>query len=91
MMMNRNIVVTLSKDRSIRLSDINFEATTRVIYTPSEEPLSACQLSHHTMVYGGNRPYLNMIDTRSRKDIRERIALNEPLTQVTKIVRFSES
>lgn len=43
------------------------------------------------MMYGGNRPYLNMVDIRSRKDIRERIALNEPLTQVTKIVRFSES
>lgn len=69
-MMNRNLIVTLSKDRSIRFSDINFEATTRVIYTPSEEPLSACQLNYNTLIYGGNRPYLNMIDIRTRKDIR---------------------
>ena len=90
-MMNRNQIVTLSKDKSIRFSDINFEATTRIVYTPSEEPLSACQLNYHTLIYGGNKSYLNIIDVRSKKDVREKITLNESLTQVTKIVRFSEN
>ena len=67
MIMNRNHIVTLSKDKSIRISDINFEATTRVLYTPSEEPLSACQLSYSCLIYGGNRPYLSILDTRTRK------------------------
>lgn len=36
MMMNRSVVVTLSKDKTIRISDINHEATIRTLYTPTE-------------------------------------------------------
>lgn len=90
-LMNRTSLVTMSKDRRIHVADLIQEATIAVIPTGSEEPLSGCQIDYNSLLYGGNRPSLSVVDIRTRKCVRDQIDLKEELVQLTNMVRFSDS
>jgi hypothetical protein len=74
LLLNRTSLVTMSKDRRIHIADLIQESTVSVISTINE-PLSGCQVDYNSLIYGGNKPTLSIVDIRTRKLVRDLIEL----------------
>jgi WD40 repeat protein len=90
LLLNRTSLATLSKDRKIVVTDLIQESTVAIINTSNEDPLSACQVDYNSLIYGGSKATVSIVDIRSRKFICDHIELKGELMQLTKMTRFSD-
>lgn len=64
--MNKTGVISLSSDKSIRLTNLTTEQISCIIRT-EVELLAGCQIDYNVILAGGNSKMISLYDIRSKK------------------------
>jgi hypothetical protein len=67
-------IVTLSSDKTIRISNLSTESVERLIYV-NQDLYSGCSIDYNTIIVGGMRKQLKVFDSRSGRAMLKSIAI----------------
>ncbi len=89
-MINQNKCLTISTDKTIRLTDLILEQLSSVIKI-DHDLTSSCQIDHHCSIFGGFTQKLPFYDLRMKKSIFTQVKIDSPLIQITCIERLTNN
>lgn len=87
-LINKSSVVSLSSDKSVRVTNLLAEQLTSIIQT-DVELLSGCQIDCNTILAGGNSKNIKIFDLRARRALSMNPKINETLVHIVNFTRFT--
>lgn len=88
-LMNKSSVVSLSSDKSLRMTNLMTEQIVSIVHT-DVELLSGCQIDYNVILAGGNSKNIKVYDIRARKALNCSPKVNENLVHIVNFTRFTD-